>query len=404
MPLDAAVEPATSLSCSNVSAGRVACLTSDEELEDLRADWDALFDALGPAHPSSGFAWVMHWRRYLQRHRTWHHAQLHVYTVRGDDGVLRAVIPCTVCRVAVLGIPIAHWIQVGISSFCTEPTRLLVDPSHEAMAVRAVTAHMRRGAPDLVLWAGLVLGGEGMAYLIRNGGAALEDVFSCQMLYLPDLWSDFDAGLSRKTRRTLRHNYRLLSAQQRVMGFQVHTAPEAIEASLTSFLALHLERNGPRRSKVFHEMSTEETVTFLRSLVGDLARDEGACMFEFQVDGRPVAMRIGFISKGVLWLYLFADDPRWKKHGVLTLMTAELLKHGIASGLRVIYVATGRSQSIHRWRPQLVDFACVAVWSATWRARLLQRARAARHRILAMRTSLATSGAHSAVFERRAQR
>ena len=85
--------------------------------------------------------------------------------------------------------------------------------------------------------------------------------------------------------------------------------------------------------------------------MGGLARKGTVRVFQLTVDDHVVAMRLGFVYQGGIYLYLFAGDYAWKKHGVLTILMAETFKYAIENGYRFVYLSTGRSHSNLRWRP-----------------------------------------------------
>jgi len=59
-------------------------------------------------------------------------------------------------------------------------------------------------------------------------------------------------------------------------------------------------------------------------------------VFQLAIAGDVVALRIGFVIGGSLYLYYSGFDPRWSKYSVMTTTVVEAVKYAIGQGLTAI--------------------------------------------------------------------
>ena len=112
-------------------------------------------------------------------------------------------------------------------------------------------------------------------------------------------------------------------------------------------------------------------------------------MFELEVDGSVVAMRLAFLYGGGIYLYYAGYDPAWGKYSVMTTLVAETLKHAIELGLLFANLSTGVDRSKMRWRPAETKLESLVVISTAPRARLAIRFEALTQRTRLLRERLA---------------
>jgi CelD/BcsL family acetyltransferase involved in cellulose biosynthesis len=101
---------------------------------------------------------------------------------------------------------------------------------------------------------------------------------------------------------------------------------------------------------------------FLVEVCARLAARGVARMFTLEVDGRPVACRLGFVLPEGLYLYYSGFDPAWGKYSVMTTAVAEAIKYAIDLRLPAVHLSMGADVSKSRWggtTPELHEAVCV---------------------------------------------
>ena len=183
-------------------------------------------------------------------------------------------------------------------------------------------------------------------------------------------------------RQNLRRNYRALASRNIDFTFRVIDAPSGVSEALYVFFALQ-QRPAMRHraSPQLRRYTSRYTRAFLRAMIERMAQRGVVRIFALSIADETVAMRLGFACGGGLYLYMFADDARWRTFGVLTITMSEIFKHAILSDYQFVYLSSARRLSNLRWRPEETRSGQVAIWQITPRARILNAARVVRRNV-----------------------
>ena len=170
----------------------------------------------------------------------------------------------------------------------------------------------------------------------------------------------------------------------------VHDTLETIRPTLDRFFALHASRAAVEDGVVHRDcFDSAEARDFLCMFVDRIAPSGIVRMFELEVDGSVVAMRLAFLYGGGIYLYYAGYDPAWGKYSVMTTLVAEALKHAVSVGLPFANLSTGVDRSKMRWRPDETRLESLLVISSSPRARLAIRFEALTHRTRLLRERFA---------------
>jgi CelD/BcsL family acetyltransferase involved in cellulose biosynthesis len=97
-------------------------------------------------------------------------------------------------------------------------------------------------------------------------------------------------------------------------------------------------------------------------------------LFQLNIDSQVVAMRIGFVVGGSLYLYYSGFDPAWSRYSVMTTALAEAIKYAIAQGIKTVNLSPTKDVSKTRWGPRQVDYQSAYQQNRRLRSRLARRA------------------------------
>jgi CelD/BcsL family acetyltransferase involved in cellulose biosynthesis len=262
---------------------------------------------------------------------------------------------------------------LGADPAITEIRTPLVAPGYEDLAVHAVRRELAGVADwDWVHWGGLAPAlGRALASM---PGLLWQEPQSDFVLDLPGSWEEFRARLKRNIRESLRHCYNSLKRDGHRHELEVIADPGAVQPGLDRFLGLHVMRARLTRTvKHADRFASRVSRDFLYAVCERLARRGCLRLFALKVDGRIVAMRIGFVVGDALYLYYSGYDPAWSRYGVMTTTVAEAIKYAIAHGLRTVNLSPHKDVSKTRWSPRQIDYGSVYEPRQRWRSRLANR-------------------------------
>jgi CelD/BcsL family acetyltransferase involved in cellulose biosynthesis len=360
----------------DVSVSRVA---DPAAIREIAAEWERL-DALSvPRTPFSSPAWNALWWQHYRRQDSVAVDEFFVHTLRAADGRLIAVAPLFIREYRPFGFARFRFAQFfGADSSITELRGLVCAPDDQPAAVAALAEFFRDQyrSWDLLRWDGLRTypngeGAHGLGAACARGGQ-LPNYF----IPLPSTWDEMLSRLNGKFKRNIRKRYELLAKDGFAFKFRVNESADAVRGSLRTFFDLHRLRAKSDEMDVKHpdRFTNEINRGFIADYVNSVA-ERGACrIFELVINDRLIASVLGFVMDDNLWLYSSGFDPNWRKYGVMTMLTAEILKWGIVSRMKVVNLSCGKDMGKIRWNPTEVNFFHLLEPAPRRKGRLLLRA------------------------------
>ncbi|MBN8226767.1 GNAT family N-acetyltransferase [Corallococcus macrosporus] len=346
-----------------------------EGLHALGPEWRALAARVGQGLPFATWEWNVTWWRHFQEQRHSVRDHLCVLAMRSADGSLRAVAPLMRTERPGSGPVRVRVLQfLGADPNVTELRGLICAPELEAPSFAALTRHLRAHASewDWILWSGLDLQGPAAGELSRMSPLTPLNEVPAYVLELAPTWEAFKAGRSRNIKESLRKCYNSLKRDGLSFTFQVARTPEEVAPALTAFFQLHQARAQAHDAGVRHRdvFDSPQARDFLAALCQELARQDAVRVFQLCIGGAVVAARVGFVLGDTLYLYYSGYLPRWGDYSVMTTTVAEALQYGIAQGLKVAHLSSGRDVSKLRWGPKEIHRYDAVQLSPEWRGRV----------------------------------
>lgn len=363
---------------SSPFALRVEVVTTEAGLDALGAEWRALFDRIPDALPFASHEWAVAWWTHLRRTGRPARDALRVFVVRTLAGEALAFAPFLRTEYRVLGVPVIRILQpIGADRYLTEIRGMLVAAEHEPWAVAALAAHLRDHPQriDSIRWGGLRRNGSAFAMLAGQPDAIVDWEMSTFPLPLADTWDEFRRTRPRNLKESLRKCYNSLARDGHEWRFHALKDGEEVLGALDRFFDLHGRRAGADTT-ISHPnyFASPRERRFLADVVERFGRRGIARMFQLEIGGEIVAMRLGFRFGNNLYLYYSGYDPEWGRYSVMTTVVAETIRHAIETGVRVVNLSSGSDVSKTRWRPDETAYVHAIVPAAGVRARLAHRA------------------------------
>jgi len=352
----------------------VETVTAVEGIAALRPCYERLQRVTGNTSPFALHEWHLAWCRHFLNCNPRIHDEPLFYVLRNSAGNCVAIVPFIISRRRVGPLKIASVNLLGADPAITELRAPMVDPDYEYLTAGAVQHHLATvGDWDWVHWTGISKGfGEALA---AGGNLHWQPALSDYVLDLAPTWEEFRRRLKRNIRESLRHCYNSLKRDNHRLELKVVEDPAEVSRSLDRFLELHVMRAN-FKSPVRHpnRFASHVCRNFLYEVCELLAERGAVRLFQLNVDSQAVAMRIGFVVGGSLYLYYSGFDPAWSRYSVMTTTMAETIKYAIAQGIKTVNLSPTKDISKTRWGPRQIDYQSAYEQNRRLRSRLARRA------------------------------
>jgi CelD/BcsL family acetyltransferase involved in cellulose biosynthesis len=343
---------------------RVSTITNADELWRLSSDWNRLLGRTRNMLPFLLPEWLSAWWGVFRQDRPLIRDRLRVKVVRRGDEVV-GILPFAVTERPGTGPLRARTLGfLGADEFITEQRAPIVDPACEGDVARAVAADLRADVRwDWIAWQGLDKGSELATVLDRELAMRWGRSEVGNVVPLRPTWDEFKGGLKRNIKESLRHCYNSLKREGKTPRMVVAETPADVAKALPTFFSMH----GARAQSDLAVTHPDRFAGALpRRFLGDvcarLAARGVTRVFTLEVDGQPVASRVGFVLPDALYLYYSGFDPAWGKYSVMTTAVAEIIKYAIELRLPAVHLSMGTDVSKSRWggtTPELWEAVCV---------------------------------------------
>jgi CelD/BcsL family acetyltransferase involved in cellulose biosynthesis len=335
----------------------IQLVTSFEGLLDLQAEWLGLETSAGAELPFQTWEWAVAWWQHLREDNRGVRDQLRVCVVRDADEQVVAIAPLILTERPSFGPVRLRQIQfMGADPNITEIRGMLCRPELEHECCLLLRAYFAGAVDewDWISWEGLCPSVDDTS---DQPGLVPGSEKSTFVLSLPTDWESMKAQLGRNVKESLRKCYNSLRRDGLTSTLEVLAEPSEVVSGLDDFFRLHTER-ASRTDTVHHAnvFASEQARAFLSDVCQRLAVRGVARLFRLRVNGRVVAVRIGFQMGHQLYLYYSGWDSAYGRYSVMTTLLAEIVKYAIAAGMTSVNLSTGNDVSKTRWRPREVVY------------------------------------------------
>ena len=355
----------------------ISKLSDPTDIETLTAEWEELDSTTAPRTPFSSPAWNRLWWRHFRKNSLWVKDELLVLAVRSADTRLVAVAPFFLRRFPSFGPIRAQFIQFfGADSSITELRGIVSAPLDAISVSRALSDYLRDEFEtwDFLLWHG------GKHTLSLNAAHASRmsapKYLPNYFITLPASWLEMQSRLTGKFKRNMRKRYETLKNDGFTYTFRCAEGGGAISTALETFFSLHRMRALMHGMEFKHpdRFADRKNRSFITEYVAEMAKRGRCRIFEVDISGATVASQLAFELDSHLWLYSSGYDPKWRKYGIMTMLTAEILKWAVNEKLRVVNLSCGQDLGKLRWNPAEIIFTSFLQSAPNLRGKLLMRA------------------------------
>lgn len=392
------------MSTHRTAATAVEILTSGEQLDRLRGEWDRLLDDSASDGIFLSWDWVRAWCRHFAADRG-----LCVITVR-EGGDLIGVAPLAhrwERPLPLLRLPAIQFL--GSGSVGSDYLDLIVRRGCETRAVDLLTdrigslglpirlVHLLEGACTDRLVAGMEQ---------RGWACSAAPVNVCPYIDLSDrTWPAYLAGLGPEHRYNFERRLRNLGKRQ-TFAYERVDSERRRQVVFPLLVALHHLRWSRRGGS--DALNEKRLVAFHDEVSREALRRGRLRLFMLWVDGHPAAGLYGFMHNGVFSFYQSGFDPRFSRQSVGLVAMGLTIRSAIEEGAREFDLLHGdepykshwasRRRSLREIRmlpPDLRGWLLRGAWSLRRAAGAARRLAPAARRILSTGNPLRQGERHA---------
>ncbi len=314
----------------------------------LETEWDQLIGDSDAGGIFLTWAWLSSWRETLGRCH-----DLRIVTARHpDDGSLVAVAPLAVERRTRGGIPHRVLVMAGSGP---------LTPDHLDIAVRcdmppSIAADLwewltRESDWDLIDLDGLREDGHLARLLLRRvGDRRSSERTACPYLELPGTWEEYEQGLSKSHRQSIRRYRRKLGREAPApVSTRLAIGAEDIDETMARLGALHQKiRTAQGDAGAF---ATDEAAAFHRTAARRFADAGRLRLHRLDVGSDTVAAILCYRFGNTVAFYTTGYDPDWSRYGPGRTILAHAIASAIGEGAEVFDLLRGNETYKERWKP-----------------------------------------------------
>lgn len=337
------MQPELSLQADD-AAFRIDDILGVSALEQLRAEWDALWRELPDATPFQSPSWLIPWWRHIGE------GELLVLALRDREERLVGVLP--LYRYRPRADDQQRLLPLGIGT--TDYLDILLRPGLEKADLALVSGHLARLAGDAIWDWPQLRPGSSMLSLPTPAGWTdqLGDAEPCPCLFLPASLADMAGRVSAKTLRDWRTARRRADQAGQLRW---ETESDGVEAPFEALCQLHAARWDTRGEPGV--LASPSVQSAHREALPALHQDGLLRFHVLKIDGRIVAVLYALAdppqrSERRLYLYLSGFDPAWERISPGMLLVGRAIAAAIAEGFTIVDFLRGRERYKYFWGAQ----------------------------------------------------
>jgi CelD/BcsL family acetyltransferase involved in cellulose biosynthesis len=332
----------------------VKVLTTIDDLDKLRAQWEELLAQYPPGSIFSTWEWLTTWWRAFGADQ-----QLHVLAFEDGSSQLVGLAPLSLITRKSLGKSWKILQLMGDGSGDSDNLDLVIAPGYAPAVVRALLDYLEDHSD---LWdfceLNTVPTNSPAANVLMTSLAEPKWVHAfaetpCCQIPLPDHWDTYFKQLSGTMRKNFKYHLRRLEKRPNFRIYRCSRQNELLQC-LTALFELHQKRwssNGDPGS-----FSSEKRRGFYQQLSSVLLSRKWLEFWILEIGGKSIAADYGFRYKNVVYALQAGFDPSEHADSPGFCLKGEMLKALIESGVRKYDFLAGFGESKAQWNAQLSHY------------------------------------------------
>jgi CelD/BcsL family acetyltransferase involved in cellulose biosynthesis len=351
-------------------------LTGPEALLKIADEWEDLETRTRPRTPFTSPLWNSLWWKHYCRNDFVRSDEFLVLLLRSASKELVGVAPLFRSSSPGIGPAWCRLVQFfGADASITEVRGPICAPENQSAVTSALRAYFQHEYRewDLLRWDGLR---EGVRESVPSGGSFGAPGHQPNYLVrLPASWPELHSRITGNFRRNMRKQREFFDVDGHTYHVRVIDHPTDTRSALNTLFDLHTARAQAGGMDVRHPDRFAHGINrqFVTEYAVSMASCSKAHIFEMVIGSKPVASQLAFTMGKDLWLYASGFDPSWRRYGVMTMLTVEVMQWALRSHYEVVNLSCGHDRGKSRWRPSEITFTHVLEKSPGLRGGLVMR-------------------------------
>jgi len=329
------------------------------------ATWETLEASTASPSPFMSWAWYRAWADASPSAEV---AASEALVLRGAEGVVQAVLPVRLRRVAFHRVPVTALTWASGDVGCPDHLDVLAMPGSPvaefAPSLDALPWELlilSNLAPNAITTRRLYESIAARGYAVRR-----QRLWVCPYLELCDDWEQYLGTLTPTRRQTLRRKERQLRRQHamRITDYE----DDRVEAGLSHLMSLH-ERRWEGEEGAFQGRGVRR---LHRRFATELAARRRLWLSTLDIDGAPVAAWYGFTWGDTVYFYQSGRDPDWERQSVGLVLMATMIRRAIERGYRRFDFLRGADAYKQQWTTTQRITEEITIYRRGWRGRVLR--------------------------------
>jgi hypothetical protein len=362
------VIPAQGISQPESVRIRIVVYDKEEQLYQLREEWDALLKKIPTAGIYLTWEWALACWRVFGRD-----CQLFLLAAYdGDKLVGLAPLRSTLKSGKLINTyTVLELIPGSPLILGADHLDIIAIAEKRPLIIGAMAKSILALSWDMLRWVSIPASSPNMVFLAEAFHSEkitlrIKPISICPYITLTDNWEEFlELRCSARFRKAIRYAIRRLESDYSVSLIRMDS-PQDFLAGLKSLEFLHEERWGEMnlfRQAGFRAFHEEISQTF--SLRGWLR------IYLLIVDGKEVAVNYGFRYGSTFFGYQAGWKKGWGNHSVGNVLLAKVIQRELIEGAREIDLARGDEEYKFHWAHDSREDVQLIAYRRSWQARLL---------------------------------
>lgn len=351
----------------------IKVLSTASEFDAISVEWRAL-EALVPfLLPFQTYDWNRSWWQIFSVQTVFRRDELSIIVFYDKDQLV-AVAPYAISYLGRKAFSVYRYVRpFGADPNLTEIRTPLILPGYEKDVFQHLAAPYRPQLSGFTEQQMIVSDENGEQLFTQRCAMRQIDKrkISNYVLDLGKDWDSFRSGLKRNIKESIRHCYNSLARDKLQPVLKVVTGHQALPEHLPTFYHLH-------SSRASAQLTVEHPDYFSnplhKALIASLLKTPFADkmqLFCLEIDGKIVAIRMGFLMGEELYLYYSGYDLAYARYSVMTTLLVEIIRWSLDKNIQRLNLSVGEDVSKTRWGPRVISYAEYQfVKNAWWRYRL----------------------------------
>lgn len=336
-----------------------------QEFKELRDSWDRLLEETSNPNIFLTWEWLYTWWEFYSAGY-----QLFILLALDQNENLSGIAPFCLARISPIRIKVLRFL--GTEEVCSDHLDFILKKGREKEALALFFKFLEENSKewDLLEFTDMPEDSFSLPFVQtlaeKNRLSFSSDPWTvCPYVVLPNSWEDLLEVLSRKARKDIKYQLKLLKEHSDVLHSTVENKDEVIP-KMEELFFLH----GKRWSALGEQgVFQRERFNRFHKKIAQLFFDQGWLLISYlSTKDKIIALYYNFIYSNRVYYYQSGFDPDWKDFSPGTASITLTIQAAISKGIKEFDFLRGEAQYKYKWTEKERKNLKVLVWNKNFRS------------------------------------